>query len=176
LAKYLWSWGRPVSKCLTASRSDLYDKPGHLIRRCHQIAWGLFLERCAEFDLTPAQYALLKAAEAEPGADQITLAGLAALDRSNTARLAGALEARGLLRRAPDPNDRRARRLSLTADGQALLRRAAPAVERVQRELLAPLSGVEERRAFVAALGKIADVHNEISRAPLRLPDTDEAA
>ncbi|PPQ29044.1 MarR family winged helix-turn-helix transcriptional regulator [Rhodopila globiformis] len=154
---------------------DLHDKPAYLIRRCHQIALALFLERCAEFDLTPVQYALLKAAEAEPGADQITLAGMAALDRSNAARLALALETRGLLRRAPDPNDRRVRRLSLTAEGQALLRRAQPAVERVQEDLLAPLKPAE-RRTFVAALEKIADAHNESSRAPLRLPDADEAA
>jgi DNA-binding MarR family transcriptional regulator len=155
--------------------SDLHDKPGHLIRRCHQISLGLFLERCAGFDLTPVQYALLKAAEADPGADQITLAGLAALDRSNAARLAAALEARGLLRRAPDPKDRRARRLSLTPEGEALLRRAEAAVRQVQEDFLAPLEPAE-RRAFVAALGKIAEAHNESSRAPLRLPDTDEAA
>lgn len=155
--------------------SNLHDKPGHLIRRCHQIALGLFLQRCAGFDLTPVQYALLKAVEAEPGAEQITLAGLAALDRSNAARLAAALEARGLLRRDPDPKDRRARRLSLTAEGHALLQRAEATVQRLQDELLAPLTP-EERRVFVTALRKIAVAHNEISRAPLRLPDTDEAA
>ncbi|MCS6890927.1 MAG: MarR family transcriptional regulator [Rhodovarius sp.] len=155
--------------------SDLYDKPGHLIRRCHQISLGLFLDRCAEFQLTPVQYALLKAAEAEPGADQITLAGMAALDRSNAARLAAALEARGLLRRAPDPKDRRVRRLSLTAEGKALLRRVEPTVQRMQEELLAPLTA-EERRIFLRALRKIAAAHNEISRAPLRLPESGEAA
>ena len=160
---------------MAEATSDLYDKPGHLIRRCHQISLGLFLERCSAFDLTPVQYALLKAAEAEPGADQITLAGMAALDRSNAARLAAALEARGLLLRAPDPVDRRARRLSLTAEGQALLRRAETTVQRMQDELLAPLTA-EERRVFVRALRKVAEAHNEISRAPLRMPETDAAA
>jgi DNA-binding MarR family transcriptional regulator len=154
---------------MSVAPPELYDKPAYLIRRCHQIALALFLERCAEFDLTPVQYALLKAAEAEPGADQITLAGMAALDRSNAARLAVALEVRGLLRRALDPNDRRVRRLSLTAEGQALLQRAKAAVERVQEDLLTPLKPAE-RRAFVAALEKIANAHNANSRAPLRLP------
>jgi len=155
--------------------ADLHDKPGHLIRRCHQISLGLFLDRCAAHDLTPVQYALLKAAEAAPGADQITLAGMAALDRSNAARLATALEARGLLRRAPDPMDRRARRLSLTPAGTALLRRAEPAVQAVQEALLAPLAPAE-RRAFLAALGRIAAAHNDSSRAPLRLPDAEASA
>jgi DNA-binding MarR family transcriptional regulator len=154
---------------------DIQDKPGFLIRRCQQIALALFLEHCAEYDLTPVQYALLKAAEAEPGADQITLAGMAALDRSNAARLAAGLKARGLLHRAADPADCRARRLTLTPAGQALLRQAAAAVERVQEELLAPLAPAE-RRAFLAALARIAEAGNETSRAPLRLPETTDAA
>ena len=146
----------------------LHAKPGHLIRRCQQIAVALFLEGCAEHDLTPMQYALLKAAEAEPGVDQMTLAGLVALDRSNAARLCAGLEARGLLLRAPDPLDRRARRISLTAAGLALLQRAEPAVEAVQQALLAPLAEAE-RPAFMAALARIAAAHNAASRAPLRL-------
>jgi DNA-binding MarR family transcriptional regulator len=146
---------------------DLYGKPGHLIRRCQQIAVALFLDACAPHDLTPMQYALLKAAEAEPGLDQITLAGLVALDRSNAARLCAGLEARGLLHRAPDPRDRRARRLSLTGAGTALLRAAEPAVEAVQQALLAPLAP-EQRAPFMAALAAIAAAHNGASRAPLR--------
>ena len=35
---------------------DLYTKPGHLIRRAHQIVVGMFMEECAEHDLTPVQY------------------------------------------------------------------------------------------------------------------------
>lgn len=155
--------------------NDVYDKPGHLIRRCQQIAVALFLEHCAPFDLTPMQYAMLRAVEAEPGLDQISLAGLVAVDRSNAARLCAALEARGLIRRVPDPQDRRARRLSLTAEGHSLLRRAAPAVRRVQDDLLAPLSATQ-RRVFIQALRTITEAHNEASRAPLRRGDADEAA
>lgn len=155
--------------------NDVYDKPGHLIRRCQQIAVALFLEHCAPFDLTPMQYAMLRAVEAEPGLDQISLAGLVAVDRSNAARLCAALEARGLIRRVPDPQDRRARRLSLTAEGHSLLRRAEPAVRRVQDDLLAPLSATQ-RRVFIQALRTITEAHNEASRAPLRRGDADEAA
>jgi DNA-binding MarR family transcriptional regulator len=143
------------------------DKPGHLIRRCQQIAVALFLDHCAAFDLTPMQYAILRATEAEPGLDQISIAGLVALDRSNAARVCATLEERGLLRRQPDPADRRARRLTVTAEGKALLRRAEPAVVRVQEELLAPLApGMRE--TFTAMLRAIAEAHNEASRAPLR--------
>lgn len=157
------------------SLRELHQKPGHLVRRCHQIAVALFLERCAAFDLTPMQYAILRAAEAEPGLDQISLAGLVALDRSNAARLCAMLEKRGLLRRARDRTDRRALRLSTTAQGKALLARAEAAVEDVQEALLAPLT-IAERAAFIAALEKITEAHNEASRAPLRQAASEDAA
>ena len=145
----------------------LDDRPGHLIRRCHQIAVALFLDRCAAFALTPPQYAVLRAVAAEPGVDQVTLGGRAALDRSSTARLCAALEGRGLLARVPDPRDRRALRLSLTAAGTALLEAAEPAVASVQEALLAPLAPAA-RDAFLAALRCLAAAHNGQSRAPLR--------
>jgi DNA-binding MarR family transcriptional regulator len=157
------------------SLRDLHDTPAHLLRRCHQIAVALFLESCAELDLTPMQYAILRAADAEPNLDQISLAGLVALDRSNAARLCAGLEKRGLLRRARDRVDRRALRLSTTAPGKLLLARAEDAVDAVQEALLAPLAA-SERAAFIAALHKITEAHNEASRAPLRHAPTEDAA
>ncbi len=145
----------------------LDERPGHLIRRCHQIAVALFLDRCAAFALTPPQYAVLRAVAAEPEVDQVTLGGRAALDRSSTARLCAVLEGRGLLARAPDPRDRRALRLSLTAAGAALLKAAEPAVGAVQEALLAPLAPAD-RAAFLDALRTLAAAHNGQSRAPLR--------
>ena len=147
--------------------AEVHDKPGHLIRRCQQIAVGLFLDRCAAFDLTPPQYAVLRTAATDPGIDQMTLGGLTALDRSSNARLCAALEARGLLRRTPDPADRRALRLDLTPEGHDLLLRAEPAVAEMQEALLAPLSPAL-REAFLTALRTLTVAHNAQSRAPLR--------
>ena len=156
------------------SLADVHDKPGHLIRRCQQIAVALFLHHCGAFDLTPMQYAVMRAVEAEAGIDQITLAGLLALDRSNVARLCGVLEERGLLHRLPDPRDRRSRRLTLTTQGETLLRDVEPAVRCMQDDLLSPLAAAE-RTAFIAALQRIAEAHNEHSRAPLRRAADDDA-
>jgi len=145
-----------------------HDRPGHLIRRCHQVAVALFLEHCAPFDLTPMQYAVRRAAEAQPGSDQIGMAGLVGLERSNAARLGAALEARGLLHRATDPADRRVRLLSVTEAGAALLQSVGPAVERVKAELLAPVPAAL-RPVVMDALRAIAVAHNASSRAPQRV-------
>ena len=42
---------------------SVYEMPGHLIRRAHQLSTAIFAEECAEFDLTPVQYAALEAIE-----------------------------------------------------------------------------------------------------------------
>jgi DNA-binding MarR family transcriptional regulator len=145
---------------------SVHGKPGHLIRRCQQIAVAIFLERLGPLALTPIQYATLAAIEAEPGVEQIRLAGLLALDRTTAGRVVLALETRALLRREADAADRRVKRLALTQAGRALLKRARPLVEVVQEDILAPLSAAE-RRAFLGALGKLTRVNNDASRAPL---------
>lgn len=55
----------------------------------------------------------------------------------------------------------------LTRKGKKMVRDAADAVARVQELLLSPLNE-RERHAFVVALRKIAESHNDASRAPRR--------
>ena len=73
---------------------DLYTQPGHLIRRAQQIAVALFIEECAEFDLTPVQYAALVADQEHPGIDATRLSALIAFDRSTLGNVLERLEAR----------------------------------------------------------------------------------
>ncbi len=146
---------------------DLHLKPGHLIRRAHQIAVSIFLEECREVDITPPQYAVLKVLETMPDLDQITLAHQAALDRSTIGWLAERLEEKGWVRRTPGVQDRRQKLLSLTDEGRRVLALVEPGVERTQQRLLAPLSS-EECRSFLAMLQRIVDINNEASRAPFK--------
>ncbi len=148
----------------------LYARPGHLVRRCHQICVSLFLDECGPFDITPIQYAVLAALEASPGIEQIKLAGLVALDRSSTGYVIDRLEARALVRRQPCPSDRRLKRISLTLLGEVLIRDMHDYVERAQERILAPLNR-EERVQFMKLLTRMADVNNEFSRAPLVLAE-----
>jgi DNA-binding MarR family transcriptional regulator len=54
------------------------------------------------------------------------LAPFLAMDRTSLTAMLKPLERRGLLRIAPDPKDRRARRLAITSQGIALLEQALP--------------------------------------------------
>ena len=146
---------------------DLYARPGHLLRRCQQIHVALFLQELERFDLTPIQYATMFVLSRTNGIDQVTLAGLVAIDRSTAGNVLMRLESKGLVKREPSTEDGRAKNLLLTRKGKKVVRDAANAVTRVQLRLLSPLNK-KERSVFVNALRKIADSHNDASRAPLR--------
>jgi DNA-binding MarR family transcriptional regulator len=149
------------------SLQSLGRKPGHLIRRCQQIAVSVFLEECAAWDITPVQYAILSALEDNRAVEQIRLAGLVAVDRSTMGTVLGRLEARGLVARRADARDGRVRLVSLTARGRRLLAGMEAAVARAQRRIAAPLDAAE-RRTLMRLLGRIAEGNNERSRAPAR--------
>jgi DNA-binding MarR family transcriptional regulator len=153
----------------TFQPEDLYRLPGHLIRRCHQISVALFLEETAAFEITPQQYATLAVLAANDGVDQITLAGLAAFNRTTAGEVIGRMEAAGLLTRRDSTADRRMKTIHITKAGRKLLVDLHAAILRVQERLLVPLAA-DERAKFVAYLARIASENNELSRAPLRRP------
>ena len=150
-----------------AKPGSVYRMAGHLIRRCHQISVALFLEECAEFDITPQQFAVLAVLADNDGVDQITLAGLAAFNRTTAGEIVERMEAAGLLERRDNESDRRVKNLYITKQGQKLLGDVGSSVQRVQQRLLAPLEPAE-RSQFVELLARIASENNELSRAPLR--------
>lgn len=98
----------------------LWERPGFLARRMHQIHVSLFAERCAEFRVTPLQYSLLSLLREMGEADQTTLASAVALDRTTTTGALKRLAARGLVSRATSPADRRAQVCRITPDGMTL--------------------------------------------------------
>lgn len=147
--------------------SSLYDMPGHLIRRAHQISTALFAEECAGFDLTSVQYAALAAIEAHPGVDATRLSALIAFDRSTIGGVLERVEAKGWIVRSPDPADKRVKLVRLSAEGERLLRAVEPAVRRVQRRLLDPLAPAD-RATMLRLLGRIVAVHDEVTSVPLR--------
>jgi DNA-binding MarR family transcriptional regulator len=151
---------------------QLYEKPGHLIRRAQQIAWALFMEECAPFDITSVQYAALFAIRENPGVDATRLSSLVAFDRSTLGSVLERLETKGLIERAGDPKDKRLKRLHLTLQGRRLLRDIDPAVQRAQKRILAPLKP-EQRRQFLSLLSQLVHLNNDLARAPLRVVDRD---
>lgn len=78
-------------------------------------------EKMAPLGLMAGSYPFLLHLHQEPGQTQEELTRSVLIDKAVTARTVKRLEGDGLLRRDPDPEDRRALRLSLTPSGEALI-------------------------------------------------------
>jgi MarR family transcriptional regulator, lower aerobic nicotinate degradation pathway regulator len=141
---------------------------GHLIRRCRQIAVGIFMEEMAAYSITSVQYAALRIIQSWPRIDQRTLAEMAAIDRSTVGALLERLEANGLIRREMPPHNQRIKQAFITPKGAAVLADSADAIERVQERLLEPLEPAEQQM-LIHLLQKMVRANNELSRAPARL-------
>ena len=150
---------------------DTYAMPGHLARRFQQIAVAVFLAEvdAAGYDLTPVQYVALAAISANPGIDQVTLAGLIAYDRTTITGVVDRLAQKGLVERNESSRDRRARELKVTPAGRKTLSGITPAVEAAQRTMLRGLTQ-KEATELIRLLQKAIASSNELSRAPLRDP------
>ena len=135
---------------------NIFDMPGHLIRRVKQISTALFIEECGAFDLTSVQFAALQSIDLNPGVDATRLSALIAFDRSTIGDVLDRMEHKGWIRRTSAPGDRRIKLIELLPDGRALLRRVGPAVQRVQERILAPLAPAD-RSSLVRILQQLAD-------------------
>jgi len=144
---------------------EVYDEPGHLIRRAQQIAVSMFHTTMGN-GVTPIQYCVLRILEQHPGIDQVTLAKFCALDTSTAADLAVRLEERGLVRRRMPMKSKRFRLLHLTPAGTELVKKLVPRSTVLASRLLGALTR-EEKKVFIDLLKKFVHLNNDESRAPL---------
>ncbi len=113
-----------------------------------------FDEALRPVGLTNGQFSLLMSLNRPQPAGLGGVANLLAMDRTTLTAALKPLERRGLLTIAPDPKDGRARVLSLTPDGRAVLAQALPIWTREHGELDQELGGGSE--ALRAGLKAIA--------------------
>lgn len=143
----------------------LYQRPGFLLRRAHQIAAAVFESACADLRLTPAQYGVLMIVAAEPGLDQTRLARALAFDKVTVMRVLNGLQERGLVRRDRSTSSRRQKNVTLTPQGKDLLARASEPAECAAQRMLAPLSP-EQRVQFIELLQRLTSELASEARAP----------
>jgi DNA-binding MarR family transcriptional regulator len=128
---------------------------GHLIRRLHQQSMQIFQTQtqAAGFDLTSVQFAALECVAQRPGIDQASLASAIGFDRATIGGVIDRLERKGLVQRVVSAQDRRARQLNLTTEGEQLLAVCRPVVTALQADILALLSP-DEREVFLSLAHK----------------------
>ncbi len=127
---------------------------GFLLRRAHQRHAAIFQGGMAAHDLTPTQFtALIKIVELGR-VTQNHLGRLAAMDPATIQGVVRRLTGRALVRRVPDPMDRRTAVLLPTPAGVALAGQAVATARHVTEATLAPLA-LDERTKLLALLRRL---------------------
>lgn len=148
------------------SLQKLYERPGFMIRRMHQIAVSVFIEETGKLRVTNRQYGIMFVLSHQPGIDQISVANSLGLDRSTTSMVINKLVKDGLVSRSVDVDDRRRHSLQLTVSGRRLLAQLAPPAKRSRRRLLSVFTP-RERKVFLRLIRKFIQAFNDSTRIPV---------
>jgi MarR family transcriptional regulator for hemolysin len=127
---------------------------GFLLKEVSRRYVNRFEVRAAEIPLNLAQAKALVRLEKNEGVSQARLAELAEVDPMTMVRILDRMEAEGLLERRPDPADRRARCLYLTAKAKPILNEIWRLSEEIRAEIFAGVSK-EERERFMGVLERL---------------------
>ncbi len=150
------------SACSGALCDDLGWGLGVLFRSYAKAATAVF----AELPGGPRGYQVLAtASRGEPGS-QLEIAHHLGVDRTVMTYLLDDLEAAGLIERRPDPADRRARRILVTALGRERLGDLGQRLRAAEQHVLAGLATDADRQTFRALLQQLATHANALDPAP----------
>jgi DNA-binding MarR family transcriptional regulator len=136
--------------------TPLPDRIGYMLRRAQLAVFKDFARTCAEFDIRPAQYAVLVVIENNPGLKQIDVSTALGIKRTNLVALIDVLENRGLARREPVPSDRRSYALHLTAKGKSFMAKLHEQVNAHERHVT-ELLGEKNREQLLPLMRKLID-------------------
>ncbi|MGS2648331.1 MarR family transcriptional regulator [Streptosporangium sp. LJ11] len=125
----------------------------------------LINEGLAQVDARKWHYAVLASLQEHGPGSQATLSRRTGIYRSDMVGVLNELAERGLVGRAPDPDDRRRNVITITAQGRRHLRRLDKVLDDLHDELLAPLT-FAERDQFVQLLTRLLDHHAQQAPHP----------
>ena len=132
----------------------LEDQVGFYLRRAGQRHAAIFADRITD-QLTPTQWAaLVKLAEFD-SLSQNLLGRETAMDAATIKGVVDRLLKRGFVATAPDPEDGRRMRVSITRDGREAVGRGVAAATAITADTLKPLA-TAERRQLLELLRRIA--------------------
>jgi MarR family transcriptional regulator, transcriptional regulator for hemolysin len=129
---------------------------GFLLKEVSRRYVNRFEVRAAEIPVNLAQAKALVRLEKNEGVSQARLAELAEVDPMTMVRILDRMEAEGLLERRPDPADRRARCLYLTAKAKPILSEIWRLSDEIRAEIFAGVSKAE-REQFMTVLERLYD-------------------
>lgn len=137
--------------------------PAYLIRRLMMISTAMIAEAFEGEDMPVSAWAVLLMIYNHPDVDQSRLAEIVSIDRTNTGRLVDQLEAKGLVERRPNDQDRRVWMLRCTPFGQKVRNRLRPRAFATQDKLLSCLEP-SDRERFIDLMAQVVAANEEYVR------------
>ena len=131
-------------------------QPAFLLAQVGAHAASQFAERLGVLGLVPADAGILRLLRMAAGLSQQELAAKLQIHPSRMVAIVDNLEKRGLLKRQPNPDDRRLYSLYLTQAGGEALEKIGKVAREHQEALLSALNK-EERDTLASLLLRIAD-------------------
>ena len=113
-------------------------------------------EALARFDLSLRTFAVLAMIGEGAARSQLEIAQAVGLDKTPLVATIDDLERRALVRRTPDPGDRRARIVAITDEGRTVLAQAADVVRATEARIFASMTREDAERiktALISLLG-----------------------
>jgi DNA-binding MarR family transcriptional regulator len=127
---------------------------GFLLKDLSRLYVQRFEERARSISRTLPQCKVLVRLEDNEGVSQARLGEISELDPMTMVRIVDRMEADGLLERRPDPEDRRARCMYLTAKGRSLLDEVWRLAEETRAEVFAGVTRAD-RDVFMKVLQQL---------------------
>ncbi|HEY3502710.1 MAG TPA: MarR family transcriptional regulator [Actinocatenispora sp.] len=140
--------------------SRLTAKPSWLVTQLAVYAHRLASESFADVGARGYHYRILAALGEFGAASQAELGRRCNMDRSDVVAAINELADQGFVGRTPDPSDRRRNVVTLTRAGSRQLQRMDRGLDKVQDELLAPLSP-QDRKALTSMLTRLLAHHQQ---------------
>ncbi|ANC90454.1 MarR family transcriptional regulator [Azospirillum humicireducens] len=128
---------------------------GYNLRKAQVALFQSFQNAVAPHDITPGQLGVLIMIRENEGLSQSDLGTAVGIDRSTMVAVIDRLESRGLVVRAPSPNDRRSYALRLSPEGQSLMDDLIPRVQAHDQGMVKDLSP-EEQAQFIDFLRRVS--------------------
>jgi DNA-binding MarR family transcriptional regulator len=130
--------------------------PGYLLARLGEASRRRFHKALEPEGLHPRDFGVMTMVDAHPGMSQQQLHEQTGIDPSSMVAVIDDLQARGLAERRSDPEDRRARAIFLTDEGQRTLQRSRKVAAKLQREMFSGLTE-QELSTLHTLLRKLAE-------------------
>ena len=141
---------------MKADPSEKLQSAIHLLHRAGQCADELFASHMGATDITPRQFAVLKALAASDDPSQSDLVNKTGIDRSTMADIIRRLVGKSLVQRRRTRRDARMYAVRLTEKGKNALEAAEPAVRQTDDRILAAVPAAQ-RDQFLRALARIVE-------------------